>query len=38
METFREGVGGALFVVSMPYLIFLLLNTVMPVFGRRETE
>jgi Ni/Fe-hydrogenase subunit HybB-like protein len=32
METFREGVCGALFVAVMPYLLFFLLSRVMPVF------
>lgn len=38
LETFREGLSGALFVAGMPYLIFLLLNRVMPVFGGHEAE
>jgi Ni/Fe-hydrogenase subunit HybB-like protein len=37
-ETFREGLCGALFVAGMPYLIFLILNSIMPVFGLHETE
>jgi Ni/Fe-hydrogenase subunit HybB-like protein len=38
LETFREGLCGALFVVGMPYLIFLILNTVMPVFDLHESD
>jgi Ni/Fe-hydrogenase subunit HybB-like protein len=37
-ETFREGLCGALFVAGMPYLLFLFLNTVMPVFDLHETD
>jgi len=36
METFREGLFGALFVAGMPYLLFFLISLVMPVFGQRE--
>ena len=36
METFREGLFGALFVVIMPYVLFFILNKVMPVFGRQQ--
>jgi Ni/Fe-hydrogenase subunit HybB-like protein len=36
METFREGLFGALFVVSMPYLLFLILSRIMPVFSSNE--
>ncbi len=37
-ETFREGLCGALFIIGMPYLVFMLLNRVMPVFGAHEAE
>jgi predicted membrane protein len=33
METFREGLGGALLVAVMPYLLFAVLNRLMPAFG-----
>jgi len=33
METFREGLFGALFVFIMPYVLFFIFNKVMPVFG-----
>lgn len=36
METFREGLFGALFVVITPYVLFYLLNKIMPVFGLRH--
>lgn len=36
METFREGLFGALFVAIMPYVLFFILNKVMPVFGQRH--
>jgi hypothetical protein len=32
METFREGLCGALLVAGMPYLLFFLISRVMPVF------
>jgi Ni/Fe-hydrogenase subunit HybB-like protein len=38
LETFREGLCGALFVAGMPYLLFLLLNFIMPVFDREERQ
>jgi len=36
METFREGLFGALMVVGMPYLLFFFISRLMPVFGQRE--
>ena len=36
LETFREGLFGALFVVSMPYILFTMLNGIMPVYSRKE--
>lgn len=33
METFREGLFGALFVLIMPYVLFFVFNKIMPVFG-----
>jgi len=38
LETFREGLSGALMVAGMPYLLFLLLNMIMPVFDRQAAE
>ncbi len=35
METFREGLAGALLVAGMPYFLFFIISRVMPVFGRR---
>jgi predicted membrane protein len=37
METFREGLCGALLVVGMPYFLFYLISRVMPVFGQNES-
>ncbi len=36
METFREGLFGALLVASMPYFLFFLISRVMPVFGQHD--
>ncbi len=36
VETFKEGLFGALFVVMMPYVLFHFLNMVMPVFGPQQ--
>ncbi|HZV82267.1 MAG TPA: NrfD/PsrC family molybdoenzyme membrane anchor subunit [Geobacteraceae bacterium] len=36
METFREGLGGALLVVGMPYVFFFIISRLMPVFTLRE--
>lgn len=38
VEDFREGVFGALFVVSMPYFLFFLLNRIMPVFSPQQSR
>lgn len=38
METFREGLCGALFVVGMPYVLFLIISRVMPVFDLKKTS
>jgi Ni/Fe-hydrogenase subunit HybB-like protein len=39
IETFKEGLFGALLVLGMPYFLFFILNKVMPVFGlRSESE
>lgn len=37
MESFREGLFGALFVASMPYVLFLIFSRVMPVFDLDKT-
>jgi predicted membrane protein len=34
METFREGLCGALLVVGMPYFLFYLISRVMPVYDQ----
>ncbi len=36
METFREGLFGALFVAGMPYVLFLLFSRIMPVFDLKK--
>jgi len=36
METFREGLGGALLVAGMPYFLFFLISRVMPIFPSRQ--
>jgi len=36
METFREGIFGALFVVSMPYILFFTFSRAMPVFDLHD--
>jgi len=38
METFREGLFGALFVVGMPYCLFFIISRVLPVFSVRRQE
>ena len=38
LENFREGLFGALFVVSMPYLLFFLFSRVMPVFNLQHGQ
>ena len=38
METFREGLFGALFVFSMPYVLFLTFSRIMPVFDVNRIE
>ncbi|MBF0328494.1 MAG: polysulfide reductase NrfD [Nitrospirae bacterium] len=38
METFREGLFGALFIVTSPYVLFFILNKIMPVFGMKESH
>jgi len=35
-ETFREGLGGALWVISTPFVIFFFLNKIFPVFLKEE--
>jgi Ni/Fe-hydrogenase subunit HybB-like protein len=38
METFKEGLFGALFVAGMPYLLFFIISRVLPVFNLREQD
>ncbi|TAN45399.1 MAG: oxidoreductase [Nitrospirae bacterium] len=38
METFREGLFGALFIIGSPYVLFFILNKIMPVFGMKESH
>lgn len=38
METFREGLFGALFVITVPFILFYLLTRLLPVFGIRDSH
>lgn len=37
-ETFREGVLGALFVITVPFILFYLLTRLLPVFGIKDSH
>jgi len=36
METFKEGLFGALFVVGAPYVLFIIFSRIMPVFDLKK--
>ncbi|MGE5237196.1 MAG: NrfD/PsrC family molybdoenzyme membrane anchor subunit [Chloroflexota bacterium] len=38
VETFKEGVFGALMVMATPYVLFWILNKIFPVFGLKESH
>jgi predicted membrane protein len=38
LETFKEGLFGALMVIITPYVLFWILNKIFPVFGFQESH
>lgn len=38
VETFKEGLGGALFIGVMPFVLFWIFSKIFPVFGYEETH
>lgn len=37
-ETFKEGIGGAIFIGAMPFVIFWIFNKIFPVFSYKESH
>jgi predicted membrane protein len=38
LQTFKEGLCGALLIGAMPFVLFWLLNKILPVFNLKETH
>ena len=38
LETFKEGLGGALLIAALPFIIFWILNKILPVLGPKEVK
>jgi hypothetical protein len=38
LQTFKEGLCGALLIGGMPFVLFWLLNKILPVFNLKETH
>lgn len=38
LETLKEGLGGALFIAVMPYVLFWIFNKIFPVFGAKSSH
>jgi hypothetical protein len=38
LETFKEGLFGALMVIITPFVLFWILNKIFPVFGFQESH
>ncbi|MGZ6291017.1 MAG: NrfD/PsrC family molybdoenzyme membrane anchor subunit [Syntrophales bacterium] len=38
LETFKEGLVGALLIIALPFLLFWILNKILPVFAPKESQ